>query len=64
MCRKKRSKDPERYKTVPCATFQKKGSCPYGKKCQFAHGEKEVRIVFTEREAAHALGSLRRVILE
>eukprot|EP00966_Prymnesium_polylepis_P277590 6413675-Prymnesium_polylepis.1 len=36
-------KDPVRYKTVLCSTFTRVGQCPYGHKCQFAHGEEERR---------------------
>ncbi|CAB1456178.1 unnamed protein product [Pleuronectes platessa] len=32
-----------RYKTELCRGFQETGSCKYGSKCQFAHGEDEVR---------------------
>uniref|UniRef100_A0A6C0AX98 C3H1-type domain-containing protein n=1 Tax=viral metagenome TaxID=1070528 RepID=A0A6C0AX98_9ZZZZ len=37
-------KDHQKYKTVLCKTFEKTGSCPYGNKCQFAHGIHELRI--------------------
>lgn len=37
-------KDHQTYKTVLCKTFEKTGSCPYGDKCQFAHGRGELRI--------------------
>lgn len=37
-------KDPERYKTVLCATWASNGECPYGRKCQFAHGKEELRV--------------------
>jgi hypothetical protein len=33
------------YKTELCSTFQKTGTCPYGSKCQFAHGEPELKAV-------------------
>ena len=36
-------KDPARYKTVICATWAQCGECPYGRKCQFAHGKEELR---------------------
>ncbi len=36
-------KDPERYKTVLCSTFCANGECPYGYRCQFAHGAQELR---------------------
>ncbi|KAJ1664047.1 hypothetical protein IW140_004346 [Coemansia sp. RSA 1813] len=31
------------YKTRLCQRFADEGSCPYGSKCQFAHGEEELR---------------------
>lgn len=33
------------YKTELCASFVKMGVCPYGNKCQFAHGENELKRV-------------------
>ncbi|XP_028321216.1 mRNA decay activator protein ZFP36 [Gouania willdenowi] len=35
-----------RYKTELCRGFQETGSCKYGSKCQFAHGEAELRGMF------------------
>ncbi|XP_069004057.1 mRNA decay activator protein ZFP36L1 [Embiotoca jacksoni] len=35
-----------RYKTELCRGFQETGSCKYGSKCQFAHGEAELRGLF------------------
>ena len=32
-----------RYKTALCKKFTENQSCPYGDKCQFAHGEQELR---------------------
>ena len=32
-----------RYKTALCKKFALQQSCPYGDKCQFAHGEQELR---------------------
>ncbi|KAJ1823754.1 hypothetical protein LPJ56_002931 [Coemansia sp. RSA 2599] len=32
------------YKTRMCARFTENGECPYNEKCQFAHGEKELRV--------------------
>ena len=32
-----------RYKTDLCKKFTENQSCPYGDKCQFAHGEQELR---------------------
>ncbi|TNN38863.1 Zinc finger protein 36, C3H1 type-like 2 [Liparis tanakae] len=37
---------PNRYKTELCRGFQETGSCKYGTKCQFAHGEEELRGLF------------------
>merc|ERR1719439_399712 len=36
-------KDPVRYKTVLCDKYLTNGTCPYGHKCQFAHGTDELR---------------------
>lgn len=33
------------YKTELCRSWEEKGSCRYGTKCQFAHGEEELRRV-------------------
>ncbi|KAG8931185.1 hypothetical protein FRC02_003081 [Tulasnella sp. 418] len=33
------------YKTELCRSWEEKGSCRYGSKCQFAHGEDEIRKV-------------------
>lgn len=33
------------YKTEMCASYLKMGVCPYGSKCQFAHGENELKFV-------------------
>ncbi|CCE82293.1 Piso0_002013 [Millerozyma farinosa CBS 7064] len=33
------------YKTELCASYVKTGVCPYGSKCQFAHGESELKHV-------------------
>ncbi|EGO04708.1 hypothetical protein SERLA73DRAFT_173919 [Serpula lacrymans var. lacrymans S7.3] len=33
------------YKTELCRSWEEKGSCRYGSKCQFAHGEEEIRKV-------------------
>lgn len=35
-----------RYKTELCRSFQENGSCKYGNKCQFAHGEDELRCMY------------------
>lgn len=39
------SVNTELYKTELCSTYSKTGSCPYGNKCQFAHGGNELKIV-------------------
>lgn len=39
------------YKTKLCIQFQATGACSYDKRCQFAHGHQELRIV---RVDAHA----------
>lgn len=36
-------KDPVRYKTQLCVNWKASGKCPYGLKCQFAHGADELR---------------------
>ncbi|KIY51337.1 hypothetical protein FISHEDRAFT_26045, partial [Fistulina hepatica ATCC 64428] len=33
------------YKTELCRSWEEKGTCRYGGKCQFAHGEEELRTV-------------------
>ncbi|ESN96280.1 hypothetical protein HELRODRAFT_153596, partial [Helobdella robusta] len=32
-----------RYKTELCRSFQERGECKYGNKCQFAHGPDELK---------------------
>ena len=34
----------KRFKTELCKNWIENGSCRYGKKCQFAHGQEELRI--------------------
>lgn len=34
-----------RYKTELCRAFSEAGHCKYGEKCQFAHGQPEIRLV-------------------
>lgn len=48
------------YKTELCRSWEEKGSCRYGTKCQFAHGEEELRsvarhpkVIFPGREHFH-----------
>ena len=38
------SNPSEKYKTELCKKFQSTGFCPYGNKCQFAHGKEELII--------------------
>jgi hypothetical protein len=33
------------YKTELCRSWEEKGTCRYGPKCQFAHGEEELKRV-------------------
>jgi len=47
----KHVKDPERYKTVLCNKFETAGKCPYGPRCQFAHGAHELRERKAKKEA-------------
>lgn len=35
--------NPSRYKTEVCRPFNESGFCKYGDKCQFAHGDQELR---------------------
>lgn len=42
---KPQSVNTQLYKTELCASFVKMGVCPYGNKCQFAHGRSELKIV-------------------
>ena len=39
------SSDTHLYKTELCASYMKMGVCPYGGKCQFAHGTEELKQV-------------------
>ena len=41
--RNQRNQNSSRYKTELCRPFEESGSCKYGDKCQFAHGEHELR---------------------
>jgi len=42
---KKKPVNTRLYKTNLCRTWTRQGNCPYGLKCQFAHGEHELRPV-------------------
>ena len=35
-------KYPKVYKTILCRSWVNSGTCIYGKRCQFAHGVKEI----------------------
>ncbi|KAL1915371.1 uncharacterized protein VTP21DRAFT_6829 [Calcarisporiella thermophila] len=39
-------KKSELYRTEMCRTFEEKGYCPYGKKCEYAHSESELRPIY------------------
>ena len=41
------------YKTELCRSWEEKGTCRYGPKCQFAHGEEEVRRVARHPKVRH-----------
>ena len=43
-------KSNEKVKTSLCRKFCEKGYCPYGNKCQFAHGVAELRCVTDEHK--------------
>lgn len=43
-------KDPKKYKTVQCINFRLAGKCPYGDKCQYAHGPDELRNITIKPE--------------
>lgn len=40
-----RSLNTQLYKTELCMLFIKVGMCPYGNKCQFAHGKQDLKVV-------------------
>lgn len=42
---KGRNINTQLYKTELCVSFMKMGVCPYGAKCQFAHGEDDLKSV-------------------
>merc|ERR1711964_603492 len=35
----------DKFKTEMCVKFQQLGACPYGKRCNFAHGENELKTI-------------------
>lgn len=41
------------YKTELCRSWEEKGTCRYGTKCQFAHGEDELRTVSRHPKVGH-----------
>lgn len=44
------------YKTELCRSWEEKGTCRYGTKCQFAHGEDELRTVARHPKVNHSDG--------
>lgn len=44
-CQSQLNVNTQLYKTELCQSFIKIGICPYGNKCQFAHGENELKII-------------------
>ena len=45
-----------RYKTTLCKKFSSGQSCPYGDKCQFAHGTQELRLFSGNNLAQNMMG--------
>jgi hypothetical protein len=44
------------YKTELCRSWEEKGTCRYGAKCQFAHGEEELRQVQRHPKVSSCIG--------
>ena len=45
-----------RYKTTLCKKFSSGQTCPYGDKCQFAHGTQELRLFENQNLARNMMG--------
>jgi len=43
----------EKYKMELCRTWNETGNCPYGKRCQYAHGVEELRCPTAEKPSAY-----------
>ena len=46
--------DPVRYKTKICKNWQQSEKCPYGPRCLFAHGARDMRTYTTNNNAIHS----------
>lgn len=51
------------YKTELCRSWEEKGTCRYGAKCQFAHGEDELRKVSRHPKVRHNLDNAFHIAL-
>lgn len=63
MPRSRHIKDPDRYKTVLCEKWSHDGECPYGQKCQFAHGVDELRMRPTQCQPVKS-STMQRALLQ
>eukprot|EP00672_Neobodo_designis_P016754 CAMPEP_0174835636 /NCGR_PEP_ID=MMETSP1114-20130205/5509_1 /TAXON_ID=312471 /ORGANISM="Neobodo designis, Strain CCAP 1951/1" /LENGTH=169 /DNA_ID=CAMNT_0016069589 /DNA_START=69 /DNA_END=578 /DNA_ORIENTATION=+ len=52
--------DVERYKTQLCKTFRDTGSCPYKKRCMFAHGSAQLRSSESNADLKSVVSALTR----
>ena len=57
---------PSLYKTRLCRTYMEKGICPYGEKCDFAHGTSDLSYDITKHPKVnyHLCHGTRRVSFE
>ncbi|KAH7724890.1 see oma family member [Aphelenchoides avenae] len=63
----KRADDKQKennYKTVMCRSWLQSGSCSYGKKCRFAHGEHELREPARRAPEKHKTKLCQKYIIE
>ena len=44
---------PHKFKTVLCKNYSRGLSCPFGKKCNFAHGQEQLKKFNDEDEEVH-----------
>ena len=47
------TKRPNKYKRELCNTWTETGTCPYGQRCQYAHGEAELRVEEADKPSAY-----------
>lgn len=50
------------YKTELCRSWEEKGTCRYGAKCQFAHGEEELRRVSRHPKVSNKFRSIENLL--